>query len=126
MLKYFDFEKEIELIDQNISENANNSNNLNDKNLLNQKKIKVLKKIYASLNPWQKVQVARHPDRPHSLDYIKNIFTDYRKLFYIISSIVTGLLTIGPRFGGAIDGAAKYFKQGLEQQMTPNGFVSYI
>ena len=76
MLKYFDFEKEVELIDQNISEN-NNSNESNNKNLLIQKKDKILRKIYTSLNPWQKVQVARHPDRPHSLDYIKNIFTDY-------------------------------------------------
>ena len=76
MLKYFDFEKEVELIDQNISEN-NNSNESNNKNLLIQKKDEILRKIYTSLNPWQKVQVARHPDRPHSLDYIKNIFTDY-------------------------------------------------
>ncbi|RAP32576.1 ATP citrate synthase [Candidatus Marinamargulisbacteria bacterium SCGC AG-439-L15] len=44
----------------------------------------------------------------------------------LISSIVSGLLTIGPRFGGAIDGAAKYFKYGYDQEMTPNGFVEYM
>ena len=40
MLKYFDFEKEIELIDKNISENRQLPNNLAEENLLNQKKIK--------------------------------------------------------------------------------------
>ena len=74
MLKYFDFEKELELIDQDISKNENNPLNFNKINSLNQKKEQVLKKIYSSLNPWQKVQVARHPDRPHSLEYI-NSFT---------------------------------------------------
>lgn len=44
----------------------------------------------------------------------------------VISSIVSGLLTIGPRFGGAIDGAAQHFKYGKEQNMTPNGFVAYM
>ena len=44
MLKYFDFEKEIELIDKNIIENENISKNSKEKNLLNQKKIKFYKK----------------------------------------------------------------------------------
>ncbi|MEK9658247.1 MAG: citrate/2-methylcitrate synthase [bacterium] len=44
----------------------------------------------------------------------------------VISSLVTGLLTIGPRFGGAIDGAAKYFKYGREQEMSPSDFVRYM
>ena len=80
MLKYFDFEKEVELIDKSIVENETISKNSNEKNLLNQKRDKVLKKIYSTLNAWQKVQVARHPDRPHSLDYINNIFTDFLPL----------------------------------------------
>ena len=29
--------------------------------------------IYAKLTPWQKTQVARHPDRPHMLDYVKGL-----------------------------------------------------
>lgn len=33
--------------------------------------------IYANLNAWQKVQVARHPDRPYTMDYIKAITTDF-------------------------------------------------
>lgn len=38
------------------------------------------KKIYSELSPWQKVQVARHPLRPYTLDYITNMCTDYVEL----------------------------------------------
>jgi len=41
----------------------------------------------------------------------------------LISSLVSGLLTIGPRFGGAIDGAARYFKQAFDSKLTPQEFV---
>ncbi|GAB4030922.1 MAG: citrate/2-methylcitrate synthase [Elusimicrobiota bacterium] len=41
----------------------------------------------------------------------------------IISSLVSGLLTIGPRFGGAIDGAAQHFKRAYEQGLTPEQFI---
>ena len=44
----------------------------------------------------------------------------------VISSLVTGLLTIGPRFGGAIDGAAKYFKYGYDNGLTPAEFIDYM
>ncbi|WP_456457131.1 citrate/2-methylcitrate synthase [Thermovibrio sp.] len=44
----------------------------------------------------------------------------------LISSLVSGLLTIGPRFGGAIDGAAKYFKMAKEKGMDPYEFVDYM
>jgi acetyl-CoA carboxylase carboxyl transferase subunit alpha len=36
--------------------------------------------IYTHLTPWQRVQLARHPKRPYSLDYIKAIFTDFQEL----------------------------------------------
>jgi succinyl-CoA synthetase alpha subunit/citrate synthase len=42
----------------------------------------------------------------------------------IISSLVSGLLTIGPRFGGAIDGAAQNFKRAVESGLTPEEFVN--
>lgn len=42
----------------------------------------------------------------------------------IISSLVSGLLTIGPRFGGAIDGAAQHFKRAFEAQQTPDEFIA--
>ena len=38
------------------------------------------KEIYEGLSIWQKVQVARHPHRPHFSDYIENIFTDFDEL----------------------------------------------
>lgn len=44
----------------------------------------------------------------------------------VISSVVSGLLTIGPRFGGAIDGAAKYFKYGYDNNLTPSEFIEYM
>ncbi|MDR3351604.1 MAG: acetyl-CoA carboxylase carboxyltransferase subunit alpha [Zoogloeaceae bacterium] len=37
-------------------------------------------KIYAKLTPWQIAQVARHPQRPYTLDYIRHIFTDFEEL----------------------------------------------
>ena len=36
--------------------------------------------IYTNLSPWQRVQIARHPLRPYSLDYVKAIFTDFQEL----------------------------------------------
>ncbi len=44
----------------------------------------------------------------------------------VVESLVTGLLTIGPRFGGAIDGAAKYFKYANDNNLTPKEFISYM
>lgn len=41
----------------------------------------------------------------------------------LISSLVTGLLTIGPKFGGAIDEAAKYFKEAFSKKQDPREFV---
>ncbi len=39
-----------------------------------------LRDIYRQLQPWQKAQVARHPDRPHCLDYVNRLFTDFTPL----------------------------------------------
>ena len=44
----------------------------------------------------------------------------------VISSLVTGLLTIGPRFGGAIDDAARYFKYASDNNMTPAQFIDHM
>ncbi len=41
---------------------------------------RLLRQTYARLTPWQKVQVARHPERPHTLDYIANLITDFTPL----------------------------------------------
>ena len=44
----------------------------------------------------------------------------------VVESLVTGLLTIGPRFGGAIDGAAKYFKYADDNNLSPKEFINYM
>jgi ATP-citrate lyase alpha-subunit len=44
----------------------------------------------------------------------------------IINALVTGLLTIGPRFGGAIDGAAQYFKLGADRGLAADEFIDYM
>ncbi len=41
---------------------------------------KALADLYAKLDPWQKTQVARHPERPHFLDYVRELITDFTPL----------------------------------------------
>ncbi len=47
---------------------------------LDRKADQMLKDMYKSLTPWQKCQVARHPDRPHAKDYIENLFQEFTLL----------------------------------------------
>ena len=47
---------------------------------LNRKSRELTKKIFANLSPWDVAQLARHPNRPYTLDYIKEIFTDFDEL----------------------------------------------
>ncbi|MDN5785770.1 acetyl-CoA carboxylase carboxyltransferase subunit alpha [Pseudorhodobacter sp.] len=47
---------------------------------LDAKAATLLRDLYKGLTPWQKCQVARHPDRPHCKDYIHALFTDYTPL----------------------------------------------
>ena len=68
---------------------------------LQKKSQALLKDIYAKLSPWQVSQIARHPQRPYTLDYIADIFTDFHELhgdraFADDLSIVGGLA----RFNG--------------------------
>jgi acetyl-CoA carboxylase carboxyl transferase subunit alpha len=49
-------------------------------NRLQKKSHGLTKEIYSKLNPWQISQVARHPQRPYTLDYINNIFSDFQEL----------------------------------------------
>src|SRR6476646_5586942 len=63
---------------------------------------KLLKDTYAKLTPWQKAQVARHPDRPHFKDYVAGIFDDFVPLagdraFADDAAIVGGLARIDGR-----------------------------
>ncbi len=48
--------------------------------LLEEKTEEQLRQTYAKLTPWQKTQVARHPDRPHALAYIEGLITDWTPL----------------------------------------------
>ena len=47
---------------------------------LDAKSQSLTKEIYAKLTPWQCAQVARHPQRPYTLDYFELIFTDFEEL----------------------------------------------
>jgi acetyl-CoA carboxylase carboxyl transferase subunit alpha len=77
MNKYLDFESDIEILDVKINTLPINDNNfISQKNKLTEKKNTLLKKKYSNLSAWEKVQVARHADRPHSIDYINKIFED--------------------------------------------------
>ena len=82
MIKYFDFEKSIEKIDIKIAElnNLNTDNSIKKINEYESEKQNLYKKIYSNLNAWQKVQIARHPDRPHCIDYINSIFENFISL----------------------------------------------
>ena len=78
MENYFDFEKSIEKLDDKLkSLEENETNNEEIITEYKKKKIKLFEKIYDQLTPWQKVQVARHPNRPHTTDYIKHLFHDF-------------------------------------------------
>ena len=68
---------------------------------LDKKSQQLTKDIYASLTPWQVTQIARHPQRPYTLDYVADLFTDFTELhgdrsFADDLSIVAGLA----RFNG--------------------------
>ena len=100
MIKYFEFESEIEKIETLLDE-LNNNKELNFDKIkkLDSEKDLLYKKVYSSLNPWQKVQVSRHGERPHTLDYIKNIFEDIvllhgDKKFADDNAIIGGLAKI--------------------------------
>ncbi len=82
MIKYFDFEKPIEEIDLRINnlESKQGEKNNNTVEYYKEERDKILKKIYTNLNAWEKVQIARHPNRPHCLDYINAIFNDFISL----------------------------------------------
>ena len=68
---------------------------------LDKKSLQLTKDIYTQLNPWQVTQIARHPQRPYTLDYVNEIFTEFQELhgdraFADDQSIVGGLA----RFNG--------------------------
>ena len=84
-MQYLDFEKAIKDLDAKLSRLTNGEKALLDKNQLEVKRLtskrhRLLMQAYSKLTPWQKTQVARHEDRPHALDYIETIFSDFELL----------------------------------------------
>ena len=82
---FLEFEQPIAELEAKISElrlvgTDNNLNIADEIKNLREKSIKLTEKIYANLNSWQVSQVARHPLRPYTLDYIDHIFTDFDEL----------------------------------------------
>ena len=85
-MKFFlDFESEIAELEARINElrhvsNVKGTKILDEISNLEFKTKKLLKAKYSSLSPWQRVQVARHPERPHFIDYISGIFENFQEL----------------------------------------------
>ena len=82
---YLEFEQPIAELEGKISElrlvGSDNEININEEiQTLRQKSLRLTEKIYAKLSPWQICQVARHPLRPYTLDYIDHIMTDFDEL----------------------------------------------
>jgi acetyl-CoA carboxylase carboxyl transferase subunit alpha len=86
MRSYLDFEKPVAEIEAKVAElralEAGDSAAAIGEEItrLEGKAAQALRDIYASLTPWQKTQVARHPDRPHCLDYVAALITDFAPL----------------------------------------------
>jgi len=86
MTNYLEFERplaEIEGKAEELRAMARDNEEMDVKaeaNALDKKAGEILDELYAKLTPWRKCQVARHPDRPHCKDYIKELFQEYTPL----------------------------------------------
>src|SRR4026207_1474011 len=83
MRSYLDFEKPVAEIEAKVAElraleRSDRAAAFGEEiSRLEAKAAQALKDLYAELSPWQKTQVARHPERPHSLDYINVFVADF-------------------------------------------------
>jgi acetyl-CoA carboxylase carboxyl transferase subunit alpha len=80
-----EFEKPVSELEAKVNELRHLSNtnqiNVDDEIAVLTKKLEETKRtVYSNLTPWERVQLARHPNRPYTLDYIERIFTDYLPL----------------------------------------------
>ena len=87
MKNYLEFEKEIKSLEEEVeglkSPFGTEGISEVDTNKIRSTQEEINEKLrttYGNLNSWQKTQVARHPDRPYTLDYIKYMFTDFIEL----------------------------------------------
>lgn len=82
MISYLDFEKPVAALEERIAQ-LRSVNALHDVDVaseigrLEAKSAELLASTYASLTPWQKTQVARHPQRPHFRDYVAHAFSEF-------------------------------------------------
>ena len=83
MRSYLDFEKPVAELEAKIEElraleTGDSAAAIGEEIArLEAKAAQALKDLYAELTPWQKTQVARHPERPHCLDYVGALITDF-------------------------------------------------
>ncbi len=83
MRSYLDFEKPVAELEAKVEElramgETDNAVSVTDEiSRLEVKAALALKELYGELTPWQKTQVARHPQRPHCLDYVKGLLTEF-------------------------------------------------
>lgn len=86
MYNYLDFEKPVADLEgqifelKKIAEDKDSVDMRDEIGRLEQRSQAALREIYKKLTPWQKTQVARHPDRPHFLDYAERLLDDFTLL----------------------------------------------
>ena len=85
MRHFLDFEKPVAELEGKVEElrrmqEPGGINIADEVARLTEKADKQLRATYAKLTPWQKTQVARHPERPHALDYINTLITEFTPL----------------------------------------------
>ena len=79
MASYLDFEKSTKQIDEDITA-AKIRGDEDAVEILNKNLEKEISKVYKNLNEYQRLQLARHPDRPYAIDYIRALLQDAREL----------------------------------------------
>lgn len=102
---YLDFEEPIAVLEKKIEELQSSellsAEEISEEVLkLNESAIKLTEKIYSNLSAWQSVQVARHPQRPHFLDYVEKVCDDFDELhgdrhYGDDRAVIGGLASIG-------------------------------
>src|SRR5580692_12522432 len=86
MRSYLDFEKPVAELEAKIEElramqSSGDAIAINDEiSRIEVKAAQALKELYGELTPWQKTQVARHPQRPHCIDYVNALITEFTPL----------------------------------------------
>lgn len=85
MISYLEFEKPVAGLEERIAELRSSAESgevdiAGELARLEAKSAELLASTYASLTPWQKTQVARHPQRPHFRDYVEHAFEDFMPL----------------------------------------------